>query len=105
MICGLKTIRAKYLPKRARMTPETCSRTDFKRHVVDAYQCLYDWAYLRTHALTDLLIPETVLEGKQKAEQLYGLLIGVLDELDPGPRTPVFSREWRRHRLMLLRYV
>ena len=73
--------------------------------VADAYQNLYDWAYLRTITLTDLLIPDVTLDRKQKAEQLYALLNGVLDELDPGPRTPVFSREWRRHQLMFLRYV
>jgi CheY-like chemotaxis protein len=29
----------------------------------------------------------------------------VLEELDPGPNAPVFSREWRRYRLLTLRYI
>lgn len=87
------------------MPPVTYTKPELKRLVADAYQYLYDWAHLRTHTLTELLIPDAALDGKQKAEQLYTLLIGVLDELDPGPRTPVFSREWRRHRLMIVRYV
>ena len=35
---------------------------------------------------------------------MQDLLLAVIKELDPGPAAHVFSREWRRYRLMLRRY-
>ncbi|MCS7222848.1 MAG: response regulator [Anaerolineae bacterium] len=81
------------------------SRTEFANQLTTAYERLYDLVYLRTHPLADLFVPDPTLSRKDKAWRLHHLLIEVIEELDPGPHAPVFSREWRRHRLMVLRYI
>lgn len=80
------------------------SRIEFNQWVAEAYQYLYDWAYLRTHPLAELLFSDPQINRKQKVEELYQLLLKLLDELDSG-HPPAFSRPWRRHRLLVLRYV
>ncbi len=77
----------------------------FIQSVREAYEHLYDLVYLRRHPLTDLLIPDATTSRKDRAWQLHRLLMAAIDELDPGPKAPTFSREWRRHRLLVLRYL
>ena len=72
--------------------------------LTDAYEHLYDFVYLRTHPLVDMVVPCPDSRRKERAWQLHRTLLDVIDELDPGPKAAVFSREWRRHRLMVLRY-
>src|SRR5579883_1415455 len=81
------------------------TRDEFTSHVADAYAHLYDLVGLRTHPLTDELVPDLSLDRKEKAWQVHHLLLRAIEELDPGSRAPAFSREWRRHRLMMLHYV
>jgi CheY-like chemotaxis protein len=81
------------------------SRVKFNEYVADAYKHLYDLVYLRTHPLTDLLVRLPSLTDKKRARQLHRILLGVIEELDPGLQAPAFSHEWRRHRLMMLRYI
>jgi len=81
------------------------SKEEFVDQVADAYEHLYDIVYLRTHALAELLVLDRSLSRKERAWQLHHLLLDVIDELDPGPQAPAFSRVWRRHRLMVLRYT
>jgi CheY-like chemotaxis protein len=81
------------------------SRAEFASYIVDAYKRLYDLVYLRTHPLADILAPSPALIGKKRARHLHGILLDIIGELDPGPHAPAFSHEWRRHRLMVLRYV
>ncbi|MEN6479102.1 MAG: response regulator [Anaerolineales bacterium] len=78
---------------------------EFVEQVRDAYEHLYDLVYLRTHPLLAALINDADLPRHRRAWQLHELLIQAIDELDPGPDAPVLSREWRRYRLMMLRYV
>lgn len=73
--------------------------------VRDAYDHLYDLVHLRNHFLADILVPERDISRKDRAWRLHHILLNAIDELDPGPKVPTFSREWRRHRLMVLRYV
>ncbi|HLY26139.1 MAG TPA: response regulator [Aggregatilineales bacterium] len=77
----------------------------FVASLADAYEHIYDLVYLRTHSLLDLLAEDKRAPRKDQAWQLHHLLLGVIGELDPGPHAPAFSREWRRHRLMVMRYV
>ena len=76
----------------------------FADQVRDAYEHLYDLVYLRTHPLLDLLVNDRTPSRKDRAWRLHHILLNAIDELDPGPKAPTFSREWRRHRLMVLRY-
>ncbi len=80
-------------------------RAQFEQSVAEAYDHLYDLVFLRTHPLADLIIPDPAVSRREKAWQLNRILTEVVEELNPGPRAPVFSRAWRRHRLMVLRYV
>jgi CheY-like chemotaxis protein len=77
----------------------------FIQLVSDAYQHLYDPVHLRTDALIDILISDTSSSRRERAQQLHRILVNVIEELNPGPNAPVFSHEWRRHRLMALRYL
>src|SRR5258708_12611156 len=77
----------------------------FTSQLADAYEHIYDLVYLRNHALIDLLLGTSKGSRKDSAWQLHHTLLDAIKELDPGPQAPVFSREWRRHRLMVLRYA
>jgi CheY-like chemotaxis protein len=77
----------------------------FTEQVADAYEHLYDLVYLRAHRLSEALSLDPALPGRKRARQLHRVLLAAIDELDPGPQAPPFSHAWRRHRLMVLRYV
>jgi CheY-like chemotaxis protein len=77
----------------------------FVEDILDAYEHLYDIAYLCESSLLDLLITDRQLSATQQARQLHDLLTTTIEELDPGPKAPISSREWRRHRLLMLRYI
>jgi CheY-like chemotaxis protein len=81
------------------------SRAEFAEQVKDAYEHLYDLIYLRTHPLLDTFVSHSQLRPGERAWRLHDTLSNVIEELDPGPHAPVFSREWRRYRLMVLRYL
>jgi len=77
---------------------------EFATQVADAFDHLYDLVHLRAHPLLAIL---TLSDdpAKQRARQLHRVLLDVVAELDPGPQAPTLSPEWRRHRLMVWRYV
>lgn len=79
------------------------SRKEAVEHVISAYEHLYDLVYLRSHPLAAALAPD--LRPKEQAWKIHHMLLNMIDELDPGPQAPALSREWRRHRLLLLRYA
>lgn len=77
---------------------------EFVLQLTDGYEHLYDLVYLRTHSLIPLLVDTQVGTSKDHAWSLHHLLLDVIQELDPG-NAPISSREWRRHRLLTLRYA
>ncbi len=77
---------------------------EFVVQLADGYEHLYDLVYLRTHPLIPLLVDTTEGTSKDHAWSLHHLLLDVIQELDPG-NAPISSREWRRHRLLSLRYA
>jgi CheY-like chemotaxis protein len=79
--------------------------SEFVSQIADAYQHLYDLVHLRRHPLAALLISDTRLPPQERAWQLHQILLDAIQALDPGPKVPLHSREWRRHRLMVLRYL
>ncbi len=79
--------------------------TQFIRQVTDAYEHLYDLAYLRTHPLMAMLVADSSLPPKERAWQLHHALLAAIDDLNPGPQAPVLSHEWRRHQLLVLHYL
>ena len=87
---------------------------DFKQfaaELADAYEHIYDLVYLRSHSLIRYFFsqgqspPAGQSTNKENAWLLHHMLLDTIQELDPGPQAPTFSREWRRYRLMILRYV
>ncbi len=78
---------------------------EFTERLVDAYEHLYDLVYLRSHPFAESLVDEPSQRHKERAWQLHYVLVNVIQELNPGPQAPTFSREWRRYRLLTLRYV
>jgi len=80
-------------------------KEEFISQVTDAYRHLYDLVYLRTHPLVQALIPDLSLPRKERAWHLHHILLDVIGELKPGSQVPILSRQRRRHRLMVLRYV
>lgn len=81
------------------------SQQDFYNLVTDAYHHLYDIVYLRSHPLVQMLGDDPSLSPKEQGWRLHQLLRNIIDELSPDVNTPVQSREWRRHRLLNMRYV
>lgn len=78
---------------------------EFVKQVTEAYEHLYDIVFLRTHPLTDTLVPDPAVDRKDKAWQLHRLLIDAVEELRPSPNAPASSHERRRHQLVARRYV
>lgn len=80
------------------------TRSQFDTLVANAYQHLYDFVRLRTDPLADLLIMDASLSLKEKGLRLHRTLLQAVDELQPGAEVALYSKPWRRHRLMMLRY-
>ena len=78
---------------------------EFTKMIASAYQRLYDLVRLRTDPLAQLLVSEPDLILKERGWRLHQLLLSAVEELNPGTGAPVFSRAWRRYRLMYLRYI
>ena len=81
------------------------SQAELVELVNDAYNHLYDLVYLRTHTLGSLLYANLDLTSKERSLKLHHLLLEVINDLNPGTNAPISSPEWRRYRLMDLRFT
>ena len=77
----------------------------FLREVRDALSHLYDYPYLQAHSLAAHLLPSSGLVPRERARQLRTLLVGAIDELNPGPDVPFRSVRARAYCALNLRYV
>ena len=77
----------------------------FVKDLGDAYEHIYDLVYLRSHPFIKLPFAGDEVSSKERVWQLHHMLLNAIQELDPGAQAPAFSREWRRHRLLVLRYT
>jgi CheY-like chemotaxis protein len=89
---------------KSRKPQNMLSKDQFRELIADAYEHLYDLVYLRSHSLTEVLVPQ-LDSRKERAWELHHLLIGVVEDIEQGPEPPTFSREWRRNRLLVMRYI
>lgn len=75
------------------------------RLAASAYRSLYDFVQLRTHPLAAQLLDVEGLSPKEQGWHLHQLLLKAVEELYPPENARIDSPEWRRHRLMTLRYI
>jgi CheY-like chemotaxis protein len=80
-------------------------KQEFVNQVSEAYARLYDLVYLRTQPISQILVQEEGLTRKEKAWKAHHILIEAIDELKPQAGANLQSRQERRHKLMVLRYV
>jgi len=81
-------------------------KVELEKHVLAAYQHLYDLVWLRTSALVGRLRDDAGSRSpKEQAWQLHHLLVAAIEDLGPEAHLPAGSREWRRYQLMNLRFV
>lgn len=77
----------------------------FKDQIAEAYAHLYDLVYLRSQPIVQLLVKEEGLSRKEKAWKVHHILIDAIDELKLQADANPLSRQERRYKLMVLRYV
>jgi len=80
------------------------SKVEFSEMVLSAYRSLYDFSLLRNHPLSNYLLANQTEDPKERGWKVHNLLIKLLDELHPHGAPPL-SKEGRRYRLLVLRYV
>lgn len=76
---------------------------EFRHHVRDALNHLYDQAYLETHPLRTIL--NVGASGEARGTALQRRLLEAIQELRPSLEVPYSSLAWRRYRYLYLRYA
>ena len=71
----------------------------------DALEHLYDCAYLSTHALVGVLVPDTITSGTNPGRALRQILLDSVAQLKPESSLPAGAHQSRAYRILQLRYV
>ncbi|NPV07355.1 MAG: response regulator [Anaerolineae bacterium] len=77
---------------------------EFVAAVRDALGHLYDYAHLECHPLCELVASSSP-SLRDPSRGLRNLLLDALEQINPGPRAPRNSREWRPYGILVRRYV
>jgi CheY-like chemotaxis protein len=77
----------------------------FIEAVRDALGHLYDFPYLQAHPLATHLLPGTDPGPRERVRLLRTLIIGAIDELNPGSDVPFRSVRARAYYALKMRYV
>lgn len=77
---------------------------EFAGWVEDALLHLYDSAHLQKHPLLALVLRENQLPSRG-SQRLRRYLLETLERLRPEPGTPAQSPDWRRFRILEVRYI
>jgi CheY-like chemotaxis protein len=80
------------------------SKAEFSEMVLSAYRSLFDFSLLRNHPLSAYLLAGQTVEPKERGWKVHNLLMKFLEELHPHGAPPL-SKEGRRYRLLVLRYI
>jgi CheY-like chemotaxis protein len=79
------------------------TRDEFAQMIAQAYDHLYDMAFLRDHPLIELIHCKDPAESS--AWRLHQALVDAIEELNPSEEAPIDSPPWRRYRLLYQHYV
>jgi len=80
------------------------TRELFARHVRDALGHFYDIPHLRTHPLTNLLVPKGIPQETRR-QSLRQILVEAVESLRPPESVPYDQPEWLSYRVLSLRYL
>ncbi len=83
----------------------TLDREHFLELVRDALAHLYDFAYLRTHPLLDVLAPDNGQSTMDRVLRLRQHLQQSIERLAPTTHIPETAREWRPYLALRYHYV
>jgi ribose transport system substrate-binding protein len=77
----------------------------FRKHVKDALENLYDPVHLGRHPLARLLIPAVQATGTPAGELVQKRILDTIEQLKPADAKVSTERPWRTYRILRSRYV
>jgi CheY-like chemotaxis protein len=80
-------------------------KSSFTQQVRDALAHLYDYAYMQTHPLANLLVGDEPGSEQTRGQELRRILLEAIEALNPGPNVPFRSPERRGYVSLFCRYV
>src|SRR5579859_1712536 len=76
---------------------------EFEQQVRDCLLHLYDYAFLQSHPLVELLAPNTPTE--QRVQAFRELIFKTIENFRPGTKSDFHTRHARAYNILTLRYV
>jgi CheY-like chemotaxis protein len=81
------------------------TESEFRKHVKDAFEHLYDTAYLGAHPLLPELVNMPDGTRATRAQKLRGILKEAIEEIRPQQDLPATAPEWRSYNALRYRYT